>query len=237
MMWSTPQLAHLAGTTVKTIRYYHRRGLLEEPERDANNYKQYQVSHLLRLLQIRRLVDLGMSLDQVASMQHADQDPDDVVRALDAELEATIDRARRARGQLARLLRHQTPVDVPEGFADVGDGLGPADRALATVMPLVLDQEAVRELSELARERRPLDDDFEAVADDADDDTIEALAERLAAQIVANRIGNPALTSIRAHLVPGHHAAMAAVAETMLAVYRPAQIRVLLRAGELADRS
>ena len=41
MAWSTRELAGLAGTTVNTIRHYHRLGLLDEPERRYNGYKQY----------------------------------------------------------------------------------------------------------------------------------------------------------------------------------------------------
>jgi DNA-binding transcriptional MerR regulator len=44
MAWSTPQLAELAGATVNTIRHYHRLGLLDEPERRHNGYKQYEDS-------------------------------------------------------------------------------------------------------------------------------------------------------------------------------------------------
>lgn len=40
MAWSTQQLADLAGTTVNTVRHYHRLGLLDEPERQGNGYKQ-----------------------------------------------------------------------------------------------------------------------------------------------------------------------------------------------------
>ncbi|MEO3798201.1 MerR family DNA-binding transcriptional regulator [Nonomuraea sp. B10E15] len=36
MPWSTRELAGLAGTTVNTIRHYHRLGLLDEPERRYN---------------------------------------------------------------------------------------------------------------------------------------------------------------------------------------------------------
>ena len=51
MAWSTRQLAELAGTTVKTVRHYHEIGLLSEPERASNGYKQYRTEHLVRLLQ------------------------------------------------------------------------------------------------------------------------------------------------------------------------------------------
>ncbi|WP_344094254.1 MerR family transcriptional regulator, partial [Nocardiopsis composta] len=60
MAWSTRQVAELAGTTVKAVRYYHRIGLLDVPERTANGYKRYEVEHLVRLVQIKRLSDLGV---------------------------------------------------------------------------------------------------------------------------------------------------------------------------------
>src|SRR5690606_8663333 len=56
MAWSTRELAELAQTTVNTIRHYHHLGLLAEPARKDNGYKQYGVKHLARLLRIRRLV-------------------------------------------------------------------------------------------------------------------------------------------------------------------------------------
>lgn len=55
MAWSTRELAEMAGTTVKSVRLYHQRGLLEEPERSPNGYKKYEVRHLVDLLRIRRL--------------------------------------------------------------------------------------------------------------------------------------------------------------------------------------
>lgn len=61
MVWSTRQLADLAGTTVKTIRYYHAIGVLEEPARAANGCKQYGTAHLVSLLRVGRLRDLGLS--------------------------------------------------------------------------------------------------------------------------------------------------------------------------------
>ncbi|WP_375117890.1 MerR family transcriptional regulator [Nonomuraea sp. MTCD27] len=37
------------------MRYYHQVGLLDEPDREPNGYKRYEVHHLTRLLQIKRL--------------------------------------------------------------------------------------------------------------------------------------------------------------------------------------
>ena len=48
MAWSTHELADLAGTSLRTVRHYHEVGLLDEPERHSNGYKQYGVAHLVR---------------------------------------------------------------------------------------------------------------------------------------------------------------------------------------------
>lgn len=63
--WSTREIAEFAGTTLKAVRHYHRIGLLEEPERSANGYKRYGIKHLIRLMRIRRLVDLGVALSDI----------------------------------------------------------------------------------------------------------------------------------------------------------------------------
>lgn len=99
MTWSTRQLAELAGITVKTVRHYHQVGLLEEPDRANNGYKHYDVVHLVRLLRIRRLVDLGVPLSQVALMKDGD-DPGNALWLIDAELSETIDRLQRIKAEL-----------------------------------------------------------------------------------------------------------------------------------------
>ncbi len=70
--WSTNQLADLAGTTLRTIRHYHEVGLLAEPERQANGYKSYGVPHLVRVLRIKRLTGLGLSLTEIADLGDED---------------------------------------------------------------------------------------------------------------------------------------------------------------------
>lgn len=66
------ELADLAGVTVRTLRHYHQMGLLPEPPRADNGYRTYGALDLARVLRIKRLASLGMSLQQVK-------------RALDAE--------------------------------------------------------------------------------------------------------------------------------------------------------
>ncbi|MFI7217971.1 DUF3159 domain-containing protein [Micromonospora maritima] len=68
--YPTRELAEIAGTTLKTVRHYHRIGLLEEPERAVNGYKQYGIRHLgrfiARWLRGERLVSAVGSLLGVA---------------------------------------------------------------------------------------------------------------------------------------------------------------------------
>ncbi len=61
------ELARLAGTTPRTVRYYEEIGLLAAPdERDAGAHRTYGPSDLARLQEILRLKRLlGLSLDEL----------------------------------------------------------------------------------------------------------------------------------------------------------------------------
>ena len=61
-------LAKLAQVTPRTVRHYHQIGLLAEPERLANGYRDYSVLDLTTLLRVRRLVALGLPLERVGDL-------------------------------------------------------------------------------------------------------------------------------------------------------------------------
>lgn len=85
------QLAEAAGTTTRTVRHYHRLGLLPEPRRLANGYREYTVGDLVRLMRIRWLVASGVPLGSVAAVsaeRMSSADERDVVADLCAVLEA-----------------------------------------------------------------------------------------------------------------------------------------------------
>ena len=101
------ELAKLAGVTVRTLRHYHAIGLLDEPPRQANGYRDYRPEDLLRVLRIRQLASLGFPLDQVAGMldeldaERSQREPrlpadqptaDDILAELDAALQKQIER-------------------------------------------------------------------------------------------------------------------------------------------------
>ena len=62
------KLASATETSVETIRYYEREGILPRARRAANNYRDYGSSHLERLTFIRGCRALDMSLDEIRSL-------------------------------------------------------------------------------------------------------------------------------------------------------------------------
>ncbi|WAS91897.1 MerR family transcriptional regulator [Nannocystis poenicansa] len=66
------QAAAFAGVTIKTIRHYHRLGLVDEPRRDGSGYRRYASSDLLRLVQVRTLAEAGVPLSEIGAMLGAD---------------------------------------------------------------------------------------------------------------------------------------------------------------------
>lgn len=82
------ELAALAGVTTRTVRHYHRIGVLPEPEREGNGYRVYRLRDVVRLLRVRRLVELGLSLDEAADALADDEgrEPREILTGLQADL-------------------------------------------------------------------------------------------------------------------------------------------------------
>ncbi|MFE0643823.1 MerR family transcriptional regulator [Streptomyces sp. NPDC058877] len=58
------EIAALVGVTPRAVRHYHQSGLLPEPVRRANGYREYGVRDAVLLARIRRLTELGLGLDE-----------------------------------------------------------------------------------------------------------------------------------------------------------------------------
>lgn len=235
--WSTREIAELAGTSLRAVRHYHQVGLLPEPERRSNGYKQYGVAHLVRLVRIKRLVDLGFSLPQIEAMGDADDHPEQALRELDAELAATITRLQRARDELAELLTNAAPTDLPPDFAapDAVAKLTEADRKLIVVLSRVLGPRGRQAYAELIRDSRedPAARELDTLPADADEATRRGLAERLAPYIRSVRQAHPGLTEARSDAPRGARYAEKTIEEAMADLYNPAQLDVLRRAGDI----
>ncbi|MDT8912328.1 MerR family transcriptional regulator [Amycolatopsis sp. PS_44_ISF1] len=229
MVWSTRQLAELAGTTVKTVRHYHRMGLLDLPDRTANGYKQYRMTHLVRLLRIKRLTDLGLSLARIRAMGAGDGDPGETVRALEDELAARADRLQRIRGELAVLREHGAPLDSPARLGSVAGGLSEEDRAMLTVVSGSLPDHALDDLRQLIAEPtdRGTDEDFDRLAEDADDATIEDIAGRLAESVRRSHARFPWMADPGSAGTRGREFAETAMGSAVVERFNAAQLKAL----------
>src|SRR6476660_5888712 len=68
------QLARYAGVTIKAVRHYHQRGLLDEPPRDSSGYRRYTAADALKLVKIRILAEAGVPLARIKDLLTADPD-------------------------------------------------------------------------------------------------------------------------------------------------------------------
>lgn len=62
------QVAQKAGTGIETIRFYERKGLIEEPARRSNGYRQYTDEHIAQLRFIQQAKELGFSLKEIGEL-------------------------------------------------------------------------------------------------------------------------------------------------------------------------
>ncbi|MGV6858099.1 MAG: Hg(II)-responsive transcriptional regulator [bacterium] len=62
------ELADRAGVNIETVRYYQRRGLIEEPPKPLNGFRRYPVATVERLWFIKRAQSLGFSLGEIADL-------------------------------------------------------------------------------------------------------------------------------------------------------------------------
>lgn len=62
------ELAKQAGVNVETIRFYQRRGLLDEPKKPLGGIRRYAQAHVRRIRFVREAQELGFSLDEVAEL-------------------------------------------------------------------------------------------------------------------------------------------------------------------------
>lgn len=161
-MLSIGELAGLAGTTVRAVRHYHARGLLEEPERDQWGYRRYRAADLVRLVRIRRMRQLGLPLDRIP--RALSDDLPDLLDAFDAELARQQEEIAERRRGIARLRESTSDLAVPAAIeeahrrfaeAGVGEALLDGERE-AVLLIAVLVPEALDEVERLCR--RVLDD-------------------------------------------------------------------------------
>ncbi|ORI24932.1 MerR family transcriptional regulator [Rhodococcus sp. 1168] len=131
------QLAEAAETTPRAVRHYHRLGLMDEPPRQPNGYREYRLVDLIRLMRIRWLADAGVplgSVETVLSVRAGREDKNDAVEDLTAliagiEAEQAKLAARHAR-LVVMLERAATGIEMSALPIDLAEALDSASRGL-----------------------------------------------------------------------------------------------------------
>lgn len=102
------QLARYVGVSIKTVRVYHDKGLLPEPDRDASGYRRYGASDAIGLIKIRTLAEAGVPLARIRDLRDAaDDEFQAALREIDDALTARLDDLRATQGRLRQLAAGQ----------------------------------------------------------------------------------------------------------------------------------
>lgn len=171
------EIAALVGITPRAVRHYHHLGLLPEPVRRANGYREYGIRDAVLLARIRRLAELGLGLDEVRDVLADDEGRElvEVLEELDADLGRQETEIRERRARLAELLGEaragrltaEGPVS-PElaglfaGLGEVPDSpMAAKDREILALLDTVTPDE---DRSRLIGAMRSMTEDPKAVA-------------------------------------------------------------------------
>jgi Cd(II)/Pb(II)-responsive transcriptional regulator len=100
------ELSAATGVAVETIRFYEKQGLLPEPARSANSYRDYDATHLERLAFVRHCRALDMPLADVKRLLDVVQKPMADFADVDGLIDAQLARVR-ARLKSMRALEKQ----------------------------------------------------------------------------------------------------------------------------------
>ncbi|MGA5759610.1 MerR family transcriptional regulator [Nonomuraea bangladeshensis] len=104
-MLTIGELASYAGVSVRTVRHYHAKGLLPEPERDHLGYRRYDAGAVVELIRIRTLTRAGVPLARTRELLRAGEEEfAAAVADIDRRLEAEIRQRQRRREHLAGLI-------------------------------------------------------------------------------------------------------------------------------------
>jgi MerR family mercuric resistance operon transcriptional regulator len=103
------RLAKEAGVNVETVRYYQRRGLIDEPQKPTGGHRRYAPSALRRIAFIRRAQSLGFSLAEIENLiRHSDthnwKETRQIAERKLSSLNLHIDQLRKMRDELKTLI-------------------------------------------------------------------------------------------------------------------------------------
>lgn len=195
------EVAAIAGVSTRTIRHYHRVGVVPEPSRRSSGYREYELPDVLALVRAVRLARRGLTLSEVRDVLHDGSGTqlhvvlDEVVADLDRQIsELSARRAHlvemRARPDVELAHLPLMPPSVAAAVRQTGDPVRAlaeqsAWEAIAASVPegdaaaVAVAIERLFSEDEHGRELLDLTERFAALGDD--DPAAEAVAHRIAA--------------------------------------------------------
>lgn len=109
------QVAREAGVHIDTVRYYERRGLLDEPDRTRAGYREYPAEAVRLIRFIKRAQELGFTLHEVEELLRLREDQSatcaevrDAARAKIADIEHKVESLLAMKQALTLLVRSCT---------------------------------------------------------------------------------------------------------------------------------
>jgi Cd(II)/Pb(II)-responsive transcriptional regulator len=117
-------LSEATGTSIETIRFYEREGLLPPPARAENNYRLYLPAHAERLAFIGQCRNLDMALDEIRTLialrESPAQDCGEVNALLDEHISHVAHRIRELRALEKDLKALRARCATPHPLAECG---------------------------------------------------------------------------------------------------------------------
>lgn len=121
----TIKIGELATRTecgVGTIRFYEKEGLLPEPLRSDGNFRLYGEPHIERLRFIRHCRSLDMTLDEVRTLLHFRDTPDEGCSDINTLLDTHIRQVDMRMSELVQLKSHLTALrEMCPGTSNAGE--------------------------------------------------------------------------------------------------------------------
>lgn len=109
------QLAKYVGVSIKTIRVYHDKGLLPEPERDPSGYRRYGAGDAIDLIKTRILAKAGIPLARIRELRSAGDDEfRQALDQIDTDISLRIRDLRATQVRLRQLAAGQLTTLPPE---------------------------------------------------------------------------------------------------------------------------
>ena len=200
------ELADLAGVTVRAVRHYHRKGVLPEPARRSNGYREYDVEHLVTLLRLGHLTRSGLSLAQAGEViADTGAAAEDVLDEVDEALRRRIAALTAQRDRLAEA-RAGHHLGLPRLAAALVTK--PEDIPLSTLFAhLHTDEEQAQRMADVLQDPRTrprileLQDRFDAVDEHTGADALEQLVAdtRRLLEVLAEHV--PEVTEQQSRLI------------------------------------